>query len=164
MKPATQFHFPLIFPSFSQECEPSYPFHFPLIFPRMWTQLPIPFTSHLPLIFPTQLPNSIYLPFSSHFPKNVNPTTNSIYRPFTPNSAVSKCDPISLKPLKTLFRDFLTHNQVFKVQNVPYISGNVPFPPHFPQNPGFTNGIRFFLKPPKILSKDVLTHNQVFKV
>jgi hypothetical protein len=55
------------------------------------------------------------------------------------------------KPLRMFWRHFPTYNQVFKVQNVSYFSGNVPFISHLPQNQGFPNVIRFFLKPPKML-------------
>jgi hypothetical protein len=44
----------------------------------------------------------------------------SIYLPFFRKSKVSKCDLIFFsKPVKMLCRYFPTHNQVFKVQNVP---------------------------------------------
>jgi hypothetical protein len=70
MKPATQFHLPPIYLSFTQECEPSYPFHLPPIY--------LSFTQECEPSFPFHLP-----PLISHLSHNVNLATPSIYLLFT---------------------------------------------------------------------------------
>jgi hypothetical protein len=50
-----------------------------------------------------------------------------------------------------LYRHFPTHYQVFKVQNVPWYSGNIPFTSHLPENLGFRNVIQSSTKPLKML-------------
>jgi hypothetical protein len=70
----------------------------------------------------------------------------------------------SPKALKMLYRHLPTNNQVFKLQNIPYFSWNVPFTSHLLQNQGFQNVIHFPPKPLKMLYKHLPTHNQVFKL